>query len=98
MAWSRPTPGKLTGRGPFDLTRRLFGLNFPAPRGPLFVDALGEALGQAVLTDFLREYAATYRWQIATAADFQAPAETHCACDLSALFDEWVWGPDATPP
>ncbi len=66
-------------------------------RGPLFIDALGDTLGQQTLTDFLRDYAATYRWQIATTADFQKLAEAHCACDLTELFDAWVYGPHPPP-
>jgi aminopeptidase N len=62
-------------------------------RGPLFFDALGEAIGQAALTALLRDYAAQYRWQIATGQDFKALAEAYCACDLTALFADWVWGP-----
>jgi aminopeptidase N len=60
-------------------------------RGPLFVDALGDTIGQDALTDFLRDYAATYRWGIATTADFQALAEADCGCDLSRLFAQWVY-------
>jgi hypothetical protein len=64
-------------------------------RGPLFIEALGEAIGQDALTDFLREYATTFRWQIATGGDFKALAERRCGCDLTELFDEWVWKPTA---
>jgi aminopeptidase N len=59
-------------------------------RGPLFVDALAERIGQAELDAFLHDYALTYRWQIATEADFKAMAEAECRCDLSDLFAAWV--------
>ncbi len=59
-------------------------------RGPFFLRALEEQLGREVFDAFLRDYAATYRWDISTTADFRALAETHCGCDLGPLFAAWV--------
>jgi hypothetical protein len=39
----------------------------------------------------MRDYAQSYRWQIASSEDFQALAEQHCQCDLATLFDEAVY-------
>ena len=61
-------------------------------RGPLFFEALADEMGQEVLDEFLHDYALTYRWDIAKSEDLQRLAEAHCACDLSALFDQWVYG------
>jgi hypothetical protein len=60
-------------------------------RGPLFIDALANAMGQDVFDDFLRDYFETYKWGIGTAQAFQELAELHCDCDLTALFEEWVY-------
>ena len=60
-------------------------------RGPLFLHALEERMGEATFDAFLRDYYQTYRWEIATAEDFQRLAETHCACELDAMFTEWVY-------
>ena len=59
-------------------------------RGPLFVDALEQKLGQKVFDQFLRDYYQAHKWGIATTAEFKQFAEKDCQCDLTALFDEWV--------
>ena len=61
-------------------------------RGPIFVDTLAQAMGQETFNAFLRDYAATFRWGIATTAAFKELAESHCTCDLTPLFEEWVYG------
>lgn len=61
-------------------------------RGPLFIEALSEALGSETFAEFLRDYYHSNRWGIATATDFKDLAEHHCQCDLTPLFDEWVYG------
>ena len=60
-------------------------------RGPIFLDELAQEMGQETFDTFLREYSKTFRWEIATSEDFQALAEQHCQCDLSAMFDEAVY-------
>lgn len=60
-------------------------------RGPLFVEALAEKMGQAKFDEFMRAYYQEHLWGIGTAASFQSLAEEHCGCDLSALFEEWVY-------
>jgi aminopeptidase N len=60
-------------------------------RGPLFVEALAAEMGQDTFDAFLRDYYQSYKWEIGTADAFRELAETHCACDLSALFEEWVY-------
>jgi hypothetical protein len=63
-------------------------------RGPLFLDALAQTMGQETLDAFLRDYYQTYRWGNVTTADFKQLAEQHCACDLTTLFEEWVYEKD----
>ena len=61
-------------------------------RGPLFVEELANLMGLSTFDDFLRDYYQTYKWGRATTELFQELAERHCSCDLSELFDEWVFG------
>jgi aminopeptidase N len=60
-------------------------------RGPLFLEALSERMGTDVFETFLSDYYLTFQWGIATSQDFQALAEQHCECDLTDLFEEWVY-------
>ena len=60
-------------------------------RGPLFVAALAEEMGQPPFDEFLRDYYQTHKWGIGTSDVFRQLAEQHCKCDLTALFEEWVY-------
>ena len=60
-------------------------------RGPIFLNELAGKMGQKTFDLFMRDYVETFRWQIATTKEFQALAEVHCNCDLSSLFNEWVY-------
>ncbi|MCC6499841.1 MAG: M1 family metallopeptidase [Anaerolineales bacterium] len=60
-------------------------------RGPLFFVALKEKMGDAAFDAFMREYTQSLAWKISTAESLQALAEKNCACELDALFDEWVY-------
>jgi aminopeptidase N len=60
-------------------------------RGPLFVEALAEEMGQETLDAFLADYVIQNRWDIATTESFRQLAESHCSCDLEYLFTEWVY-------
>jgi len=62
-------------------------------RGPLFIEALAEEMGNEVFDAFLRDYYQTHQWSIGTPESFQRLAEEHCECELDDLFDEWVNGP-----
>ena len=59
-------------------------------RGPFFLLALRDRMGQATFDNFMSNYTQRYEWSIATAADFQQTAEQTCSCDLTPLFNEWV--------
>lgn len=61
-------------------------------RGPIFVAALAEEMGQEVFDRFLRDYVQANKWGIATTETFRQLAEATCQCDLTALFQEWVYG------
>jgi len=60
-------------------------------RGPLFMQTLAEEMGQSNFDAFLQEYYRTFRWQVAYSTDFRGLAEAHCNCDLTELFDTWVY-------
>ena len=60
-------------------------------RGPVFVRALADEMGQETFDAFLRDYVTSNWLGIATADSFRALAESHCDCDLGPLFAEWVY-------
>jgi aminopeptidase N len=48
-------------------------------------------MGQDTFDRFMRTYVEHYQWEIATTQGFRQAAEETCACDLSTLFEEWVY-------
>lgn len=60
-------------------------------RAPLFLEALAEEMGQETFETFLRDYYETFKWGIATTEGLKQLAESHCLCDLTPLFEEWVY-------
>lgn len=60
-------------------------------RGPLFFEALAAEMGEDVFAAFLPAYYQTFKYDIVSAAAFKTFAEAYCACDLTALFTEWVF-------
>ena len=60
-------------------------------RGPLFLQELREAIGEQVFAEFLHRYTAEHAWRIATAESFKLLVEETCQCDLTPLFEAWVW-------
>lgn len=62
-------------------------------RGPLFLEALSQEMGRENFNAFLEDYYSTYLWDVATTEGFKRMAEEHCSCDLTLMFEEWVYGP-----
>lgn len=60
-------------------------------RGPLFLVALADLIGQDTMDAFLRDYYARYAYDVVDTGEFKAMAEEHCGCDLTALFTVWVY-------
>ncbi len=60
-------------------------------RGPLFFMALEDRIGQAHFDAFLHDYTQTYSWGVATTDGLKQIAEKDCSCDLTPLFQEWVY-------
>jgi aminopeptidase N len=68
-------------------------------KGALFFDALRTELGDDTFFAFLHNYYDRYVYGVATTQGFQQVAEETCSCDLSALFNLWVYegGPIERP-
>jgi len=60
-------------------------------RGPLFIIALRDEMGVQVFDGFMREYVAAFAWEEAAPQDLKQLAEVHCGCDLTPLFNAWVY-------
>ncbi len=60
-------------------------------RGPHFIVALEEMMWRDTFDEFLRDYAESNRWDVVTGDEFKQLAESHCQCDLTPLFEEWVY-------
>jgi hypothetical protein len=60
-------------------------------RGPLFFAALRNEMGLETFDAFLKDYTEQLSWKISTPEFLQSLAEQHCACDLDALFQEWIY-------
>lgn len=60
-------------------------------RGPIFFNTLAEEMGQETFDAFLSDYFATYKWGIASGDALKQLAEEHCGCDLTDLFEEWIF-------
>lgn len=60
-------------------------------RGPLFFEALRNEIGDDAFDAFLRDYYQRYGWDIAATGDLKVLAEQHCNCDLTPMFEEWVY-------
>lgn len=60
-------------------------------RGGLFFEALHQQMDTDAFDSFMKDYTSTYSWGIATPEDLKGLAEKHCSCDLTAMFQEWVY-------
>ncbi len=58
-------------------------------RGPLFLAALSQRLGEEAFDRLLAEYVRRWSWRIAAAGDFLALAEELCRCPLADLVRSW---------
>lgn len=61
-------------------------------RGPLFLLALRNQLGEAGMAALLQRYFKEQAWDIATPAEFRALAEEAGGAEVAALFAQWVEG------
>ena len=60
-------------------------------RGGLFFDDLRKKIGDEAFETFQKNYYDTYKWGIATTDGLKQVAEDACGCDLTSMFEEWVY-------
>jgi aminopeptidase N len=60
-------------------------------RGALFFDALREKMGPETFDAFMKEYVGSNAWGIGTTESMKQLAEQHCNCDLTPMYEEWVY-------
>jgi len=60
-------------------------------RGGLFFEALRDEIGSEVFDVFIKDYVQSNAWDIATPEKLKAKAEEHCGCDLTNLFQKWIY-------
>jgi len=60
-------------------------------RGALFFIALRDEMGQESFDALLRNYTQDNAWDIATPQKLHSTAEAECSCDLTPLFNEWIY-------
>ena len=60
-------------------------------RGGLFFEALRSEMGQGNFDAFMKDYVQSNSWDIATPEKLKAEAESHCGCNLTPLFEKWIY-------
>jgi aminopeptidase N len=60
-------------------------------RGAFFFDELREKMGAKKFDTFMKEYTLSNSWGIGTSENLKALAEAQCNCDLTDLYEEWVY-------
>jgi hypothetical protein len=60
-------------------------------RGAFFFAALRDRMGQAPFDGFMKAYVQQFSWGITDTGSFKALAEQECGCELTDLFEEWVY-------
>ena len=60
-------------------------------RGAFFFDALREIMGEETFDAFMKDYTESNAWGIGTSENMKQLAEQHCDCDLTAMYEEWVY-------
>ena len=61
-------------------------------RGPLFIAEVARQLGDESMEALLRQYVDSHAWGIASGESFRQLVEDVCACELDAMFADWVDG------
>jgi aminopeptidase N len=60
-------------------------------RGGLFFEALRVEMGDENFDTFMKDYAQSNAWGIVTTETLKSQAEGHCGCDLTKLFENWIY-------
>jgi hypothetical protein len=60
-------------------------------RGAFFFEALREEMGEDTFDAFMKDYVVSNSWGIGTGENMKALAEERCNCDLTSLYEAWVY-------
>ncbi|CAG1016974.1 Aminopeptidase N [Anaerolineales bacterium] len=60
-------------------------------RGGLFFEALRDEMGMDNFDAFMKDYTQSNAWDIVTAEKLKQNAEKYCGCDLTRLFENWIY-------
>jgi aminopeptidase N len=60
-------------------------------RGGLFFEALHAEMGTENFDSFMKDYVQSNSWDIATPEKIKSEAEAHCQCNLTPLFEKWIY-------
>ena len=60
-------------------------------RGAFFFEALRDEIGEKNFDAFMKDYVVSNSWGIGTGENMKGLAEKHCECDLTSLYDTWVY-------
>ena len=60
-------------------------------RGGLFFEALRDEMGMEKFDVFMKAYVKNNAWDIATPEKMKILAEQNCGCDLTSLFEKWIF-------
>lgn len=60
-------------------------------RGAFFFEDLRNEMGSGAFDVFIKNYVQTFSWKNATSKELKALAEKHCNCDLTPIFEKWVF-------
>lgn len=60
-------------------------------RGALFFIELENEMGSENFDEFMKTYVMNNAWGISTTEKIQIEAESVCGCDLTVLFEEWIY-------
>ena len=60
-------------------------------RGAFFFEALRDEMGVEKFDIFMRDYVKGNSWDIATPEKMKMLAEQNCGCDLTSLFEKWIY-------
>jgi hypothetical protein len=60
-------------------------------RGAFFFEALRDQMGAENFDAFMKDYTVSNSWGIGTGENMKALAEKHCECDLTGLYEDWVY-------
>jgi aminopeptidase N len=60
-------------------------------RGGLFFEALRDEMGRENFDVFMKDYVKINSWDIATPEKLKSEAEADCKCNLTPLFEKWIY-------